>query len=87
MSYVIKPLSYILVKEGEKSFSEGQTEISVGDDGAGAYIVIIQDCEKINIPEWQRMVFDEKRSKIFEEYLGGLRSKAKVSINKESIKE
>lgn len=47
----------------------------------------IQDCAKINIPEWQRMVFDEKRAKIFEEYLGGLRSKAKVSINKEAIKE
>ncbi len=47
----------------------------------------IQDCATINIPEWQRMVFDEKRAKIFEEYLGGLRSKAKVSINQEAIKE
>lgn len=47
----------------------------------------VQDCGSINIPEWQRMVFDEKRAKIFEEYLGGLRSKAKVSINKEAIQE
>lgn len=47
----------------------------------------IQDCAKINIPEWQRMVFDEKRAKIFEDYLGGLRSKAKVSINEEAVKE
>jgi len=50
-------------------------------------LVDIKSCSKINIPEWQRMVYDEKRSKIFEEYLGGLRSKAKVSINKELIKE
>lgn len=47
----------------------------------------IQDCANINVPEWQRMVFDEKRAKIFEDYLGGLRSKAKVSINKELVKE
>jgi peptidyl-prolyl cis-trans isomerase C len=47
----------------------------------------IQDCGKINIPEWQRMVFDEKRAKIFEDYLAGLRSKAKVSINEEAVKE
>lgn len=47
----------------------------------------IQDCNSINIPEWQRMVFDEKRAKIFEDYLSGLRSKAKVSVNREAIKE
>ncbi|RYZ87180.1 MAG: hypothetical protein EOP06_13145 [Proteobacteria bacterium] len=47
----------------------------------------IQDCGKINIPEWQRMVFDEKRAKIFEDYLSGLRSKAKVTINEELVKE
>lgn len=47
----------------------------------------IQECENINIPEWQRMVFDEKRAKIFKDYLGSLRSKAKVSINNELIKE
>jgi len=47
----------------------------------------IQDCKNINIPEWQRMVFDEKRAKIFKDYLGTLRSKAKVSINNNLIKE
>ena len=47
----------------------------------------VQDCANINVPEWQRMVFDEKRAKIFEDYLGGLRSKAKVSINKDLVKE
>lgn len=47
----------------------------------------VQDCKNINIPEWQRMVFDEKRAKIFKDYLGTLRSKAKVSINNELIKE
>lgn len=47
----------------------------------------VQDCAKIDIPEWQRMVFDEKRAKIFRDYLSELRSKAKVSINNELIKE
>jgi peptidyl-prolyl cis-trans isomerase C len=47
----------------------------------------VQDCGKIDIPEWQRMVFDEKRAKIFRDYLSELRSKAKVSINNELIKE
>ena len=47
----------------------------------------IKDCNSIDIPEWQRMVYDEKRSKIFEDYLRELRSKAKVSINQEFIKE
>lgn len=50
-------------------------------------LTAIQDCGSINIPEWQRMVFDEKRTKIVEEYFSGLRSKAKISINKELIKE
>ena len=47
----------------------------------------MQDCNSINIPEWQRMVFDEKRTKIFQDYLSGLRSQAKVQINQELIKE
>ncbi len=47
----------------------------------------VQDCSTINIPEWQRIVFDEKRAKIFKDYLGSLRSKAKVSINNDLIKE
>ena len=47
----------------------------------------VQDCKNIDIPEWQRMVYDEKRSKIFEDYLRELRSSAKVTINHELIKE
>jgi parvulin-like peptidyl-prolyl isomerase len=47
----------------------------------------VQDCNSINIPEWQRMVFDEKRAKIFDDYLSSLRSRAKVSVNQELIKE
>ena len=50
-------------------------------------LVAIQDCNHINVPEWQRMVFDEKRGKIYEDYLGELRNNAKVSINKDLIKE
>lgn len=47
----------------------------------------VQACDKINVPEWQRMVFDEKRTKIFQDYLSSLRSRGKVSINQELIKE
>ena len=47
----------------------------------------VQDCDKINIPEWQRMVFDEKRTKIFQDYLSSLRSRGKVSVNEALIKE
>ncbi|MGE3261314.1 MAG: peptidylprolyl isomerase [Bacteriovoracia bacterium] len=47
----------------------------------------IQDCKGINIPEWQRMVFDEKRVKILDNYLSSLRSKSKISVNEELIKE
>ena len=50
-------------------------------------LVGIQDCNSINVPEYQRIVFDEKRTKIFDDYLSGLRSKAKISINKDMIKE
>lgn len=47
----------------------------------------VQDCNSINVVEWQRIVFDERRAKVFETYLGDLRSKAKVSINDAFIKE
>lgn len=47
----------------------------------------VQDCSKINIAEWQRMVFDEKRAKIFQDYLASLRSRGKVSVNEALIKE
>ncbi len=50
-------------------------------------LTAVQDCGKINIPEWQRMVFDEKRAKIFADYLSSLRSKSKVSVNQELLKE
>lgn len=47
----------------------------------------VQDCGAINVPEWQRMVFDEKRTKIFQDYLSTLRSRGKVSVNEALIKE
>ncbi len=47
----------------------------------------VKDCKNINIPEYQRMVYDEKRAKIFDDYLRGLRSKAKVSINQSAVQE
>jgi len=47
----------------------------------------IQDCGSINVPEWQRMVFDEKRTKIFQDYLSSLRKRGKVSVNEALIKE
>lgn len=50
-------------------------------------LTAVQDCSSIEIPEWQRMVFDEKRAKILQDYLAGLRAKAKVTINNNLIKE
>ena len=50
-------------------------------------LTAIRDCKSIDIPEWQRMVFDEKRVKILDSYLSSLRSKAKVSVNDAVVKE
>jgi peptidyl-prolyl cis-trans isomerase C len=47
----------------------------------------VKDCGSINIPEWQRMVFDEKRVKILNDYLSNLRRRGKVSVNENLIKE
>ncbi len=47
----------------------------------------VQDCNGIDIPAWQRMVFDEKRVKILQDYLSSLRSRGKVSVNEELVKE
>jgi parvulin-like peptidyl-prolyl isomerase len=47
----------------------------------------VQNCKGIDIPEWQRLVFDERRLKLLDNYLSSLRSKAKVSVNQEVIKE
>jgi peptidyl-prolyl cis-trans isomerase C len=75
-----------------RKLSVGQTAKNPIRSQLGLHIVKltgIQDCngKNINIPEWQRMVFDEKRVKILENYLSSLRSKSKVSINDELIKE
>ncbi|MCO5141857.1 MAG: peptidylprolyl isomerase [Oligoflexia bacterium] len=50
-------------------------------------LTAIKDCNKINIPEWQRMVYEERREQIFQTYLSSLRSKAKISINDSLVKE
>jgi hypothetical protein len=39
------------------------------------------------VAEWSRMIYDEKRAKIFNDFLEGLRGKSKVSINYPLIKE
>jgi peptidyl-prolyl cis-trans isomerase C len=46
-----------------------------------------KECSKASIPDYQRLVFDEKRAKIFSDYLNSLRSDAKVSINEKLIQE
>lgn len=46
-----------------------------------------KSCNEVDLPEFKRMVFDERRMAIFSDYLKGLRSKAKVSINEELVKE
>lgn len=50
-------------------------------------LVAVQDCANINVPEWQRMVFDERRTELLKDYLASLRSRAKVSVNRDLIKE
>lgn len=44
-------------------------------------------CSEINVAEWKRMVYDEKRAKVFNDFLQGLRTKANVEVNYEAIKE
>lgn len=47
----------------------------------------IRSCNDINVAEWSRMIYDEKRTKMFNDYLEDLRGKAKVSINYPLVKE
>lgn len=47
----------------------------------------IRSCNDINVAEWQRMIFDEKRMKLFSDYLDKLRDKAKVTLNLDLVKE
>ena len=44
-------------------------------------------CKDINAADWKRMIYDEKRAKIFNDYLAKLRTKAKVQINYSLLKE
>lgn len=44
-------------------------------------------CKDINVAEWKRMIYDEKRTKIFNNYLKELRTKATVRINYSLLKE
>ena len=80
----------------DPTYFDTAAKLSVGDVSKiirsqfGLHIIKLTDkksCKDINIPEFQRMVYDEKRGKIFSDYLSGLRSKAKVSINQNLIKE
>jgi parvulin-like peptidyl-prolyl isomerase len=50
-------------------------------------LTAIRSCNDINVAEWSRMIYDEKRAKIFNDFLEGLRGKSKVSINYPLIKE
>ncbi|MGZ3694187.1 MAG: peptidylprolyl isomerase [Bdellovibrionota bacterium] len=75
-----------------RKLSVGQVAKAPVRSQLGLHIVkltAIQDCNSktMNIPEWQRMVFDEKRVKILDNYLSSLRSKSKISVNDELIKE
>ena len=46
-----------------------------------------RSCNDINVAEWSRMIYDEKRTKLFNDFLEELRGKAKVSINYPLVKE
>ena len=56
----------------------------------GLHIIKLTDklpCKDINAAEWKRIVYDEKRTKIFNDYLAQLRSSAKVEINYKLVRE
>ncbi len=44
-----------------------------------------RSCSEINVAEWKRMIYDEKRAKVFNRFLGKLRKQAKVEINYKAI--
>lgn len=48
-------------------------------------VVAIKDYKAINIPLYKKIVYDRKRDAIIADYFKGLRSKAKVTINKKSL--
>lgn len=47
----------------------------------------MRSCSDINVPEWERMIYDEKRTKMFNDYLEKLRAKSKVTVNLNLLKE
>ena len=55
----------------------------------GYHIVKLTDVKKFeeaNLADIKRNVFDEKRIKLFNEYMDSLKKKYKVTINKSAIK-
>lgn len=42
-------------------------------------------CSEINVAEWKRMIYDEKRAKVFNDFLQQLRKQAKVEVNHKAI--
>ncbi len=44
-----------------------------------------RSCSEINTAEWKRMIYDEKRAKVFNDFLRGLRKRAKVEVNYKAI--
>lgn len=44
-----------------------------------------RSCSEINVAEWKRMIYDEKRAKVFNDFLDQLRKQAKVEINYKAI--
>lgn len=68
----------------------GQTTKEIVRSQFGLHIIKLtakKSCDDVDITEFKRMVYDERRMKIFDQYLSSLRAKAKVAINKELIKE
>lgn len=78
------------VYKAARALGVGQVSSNPVRSQLGLHIVKltgVQECNNINIPEWARMVFDEKRVKIREDYISGLRSRAKVQVNQALVKE
>ena len=46
-----------------------------------------KSCSEINVAEWKRMIYDEKRTRMFNNFLERLRRKASVQINHGLLKQ
>jgi peptidyl-prolyl cis-trans isomerase C len=72
------------------SLSVGAVSQKIVRSQYGLHIIKLtgkKNCSDINVVEFKRMVYDEKRMKIFDDFMAGLRSKAKIAVNQALVKD